>query len=56
VAYMSLAAADGACVIDDGQRQAVSWSDGEGGIRQARLPMVVFCRPVASAGRPGGRR
>jgi Protein of unknown function (DUF3375) len=56
VAYMSLAAAEGACVIDDGQRQAVSWSDGEGGTRQATLPMVVFCRPVASAGRPGARR
>jgi hypothetical protein len=56
VAYMSLAAAEGACVIDDAQRQTVSWSDGEGGIRQATLPMVAFCRPVASASRPGGRR
>jgi hypothetical protein len=56
VAYMSLAAAEGACVIDDAQRQTVSWSDGEGGIRQATLPLVAFCRPVASASRPGGRR
>jgi Protein of unknown function (DUF3375) len=56
VAYMSLAASEGACVIDDAQRQTVSWSDGEGGIRQATLPMVAFCRPVASASRPGGRR
>jgi hypothetical protein len=56
VAYMSLAAAEGACVIDDAQRQTVRWSDGEGGFRQATLPMVAFCRPVASASRPGGRR
>ena len=56
VAYMSLAAAEGACVIDDARRQTVSWSDDEGGIRQATLPMVVFCRPVVSAGRAGGRR
>jgi hypothetical protein len=56
VAYLSLAASEGASVIDDAQRQTLSWTDGEGGVRQARLPMVVFCRPVASAGRPGRRR
>ena len=56
VAYVSLAAAEAACVIDDAQRQTVRWTDGEGGIRQARLPMVVFCRPAASDGRPGRPR
>jgi hypothetical protein len=56
VAYVSLAAAEAACVIDDAQRQTVRWTDGEGSARQATLPMVVFCRPVASAGRPGRRR
>jgi len=55
VAYMSLAAADGASIIDDGRRQTVTWTDDEGRLRQGTLPMVVFCRPVAAVGRPGRR-
>ena len=56
VAYMSLAAADGASVIDDARRQTLTWTDDEGRLRQGTLPMVVFCRPVAAVGRTGRRR
>jgi len=53
VAYMSLAAADGASIIDDARRQTLNWTDDEGTIRQGTLPLVVFCRPVALVGGVG---
>jgi hypothetical protein len=56
VAYVSLAAADGASIIDDAQRQTVTWTDDEGRLRQGTLPMVVFCRPVALVRRTGRRQ
>jgi hypothetical protein len=56
VAYMSLAAADGASIIDDARRQTLTWTDDEGRLRQGTLPMVMFCRPVAAAGRTGRRQ
>jgi hypothetical protein len=56
VAYMSVAAADGASVIDDARRQTLTWTDDEGRVRQGTLPMVVFCRPVAAVSRTGRRR
>src|SRR5262249_42442700 len=56
VAYMSLPAADGASVIDDARRQTLPWTDDEGRLRQGTLLMVVFCRPVAAAGRTGRRQ
>jgi hypothetical protein len=54
VAYLSLAAADGASIIDDGRHQTLTWTDGDGTVRQGTLPMVIFCRPAAS-GRAGKR-
>ena len=54
VAYMSLAAADGASIIDDARHQTLNWTDEEGRLRQGTLPMVVFCRPVALVSRAGG--
>jgi hypothetical protein len=56
VAYMSLAASDGASVIDDSRHQTLNWTDDEGRLRQGTLPMVVFCRPVALVGRTGRRQ
>ena len=53
ITYLSLAAADGASVIDDGRRQTLTWTDADGTLRQGTLPMVVFCR---AASRPAGRR
>src|SRR5215467_12383210 len=49
VAYMSLAAADGASIIDDARRQTLTWTDDEGRLRQCTLPMVMFCRPAPTA-------
>jgi hypothetical protein len=56
VAYMSLAASDGASIIDDAQHQILTWTDDEGRLRQGTLPMVVFCRPAPIASRAGRRR
>jgi hypothetical protein len=56
VAYLSLAAADGASVIDDSRHLTLSWTDDEGRLRQGTLPMVVFCRPVTPVGRTGRRQ
>ena len=56
VAYLSLAATDGASLIDDARHQTLSWTDDEGRLRQGTLPMVVFCRPVALVGRAGKRQ
>ncbi|MBV6486903.1 MAG: hypothetical protein GHHEDOFH_00840 [Pseudorhodoplanes sp.] len=46
VAYFSLASDDNAAVIDDAQRQALTWTDSAGRARQATLPLVIFCRPA----------
>ncbi|HMA70879.1 MAG TPA: DUF3375 domain-containing protein [Xanthobacteraceae bacterium] len=56
IAYMSLAAADGASMIDDTRHQTLNWTDDEGRVRQGTMPMVVFCRPVAMVSRTGRRR
>jgi hypothetical protein len=50
VAYLSLAAEDGAALIDDGRTQTLSWTDPAGSRRRATLPLVIFSR----AGRPAG--
>jgi hypothetical protein len=55
VTYLSLAAADGASVIDDERQQTLTWTDEDGTIRQGTLPMIVFCRPAAAPGRTGKR-
>jgi flagellar motility protein MotE (MotC chaperone) len=44
VAYLSLAADDRHAIIDDEQRQTISWTDSTGCPRQATLPLVVYCR------------
>jgi hypothetical protein len=49
ITYLSLAAADGASIIDDGRRQTLTWTDADGTHRQGTLPMVVFCRAAARA-------
>jgi hypothetical protein len=46
VTYLSLAAEDDASIIDDLQRQTLSWFEDEGNKRQATLPLVIFCRPL----------
>jgi len=56
IAYMSLAAADGASIIDDNRNQTLNWTDDEGRIRQGTMPVVVFCRPAAVVSRTGRRR
>jgi len=56
VAYLSLAAADGASIIDDARHQTLTWTDDEGRLRQGTLPMVVFCRPAPVVGRTGRRQ
>ncbi len=48
VAYFSLAAEDGAAIIDDTQRETLAWIDERGHARQATLPLVIFCRPSPS--------
>jgi len=53
VAYFSLAAEDGDAIIDDTQRQTLTWIDQLGHPRQATLPLMIFCRTsqsFASAG------
>jgi hypothetical protein len=54
IAYLSLAAADGGSIIDDGRQQTLTWTDGDGTVRQGTLPMVIFCR-LAASGRTGKR-
>lgn len=48
VAYFSLAAEDHAAIIDDTQSQTLIWADGDGTLRQATFPCVVFCRDVTA--------
>jgi hypothetical protein len=49
VTYLSIAADDETSIIDDLQRQTLSWSEEQGNMRQATLPLVIFCRPVPQA-------
>ena len=42
VAYLSLATEDDAAVIDDAQKQELTWVDSEGTRRRATLPLVIF--------------
>ena len=49
VAYMSLAAADRLAVIDDTNKQTLSWVDKEGSQRQAVVPLVVFTRATGNS-------
>jgi Protein of unknown function (DUF3375) len=42
VAYLSIAAEDRAAVIDDAGSQTLTWSDDEGTLRQATMPLVIF--------------
>lgn len=44
VAYLSLAADDRKAVIDEQRRDTVTWVDGQGTLRRATMPMVVFVR------------
>jgi len=45
LAYLSLAADDAAhAVVDDARSETVTWLDGEGNGRRARLPLVIFTR------------
>jgi hypothetical protein len=44
VAYLSIAAEDSGAMIDDTQKQTIRWTCGEGGEKQATLPLVVFAR------------
>ena len=44
VAYLSLAAESDAAIIDDGHKQTLSWTDENGNMRRATLPLVIFSR------------
>ncbi len=44
VAYLCLAAEDAHALIDDEQKQSVSWTDAAGGERRASVPLVVYSR------------
>jgi hypothetical protein len=50
VAYLSLATEDDAAVIDDREKQDLSWTDAAGTWRRATMPLVVFnARPAWNA-------
>jgi hypothetical protein len=49
VAYLSIAAEDGAAAIDDRAKQMLEWMDENGMRRQATLPLVIFSRLRRSA-------
>ena len=44
VAYLSLAADDTHAIIEDEQRQSVSWTDPTGDERRATVPLVIYSR------------
>jgi hypothetical protein len=44
VAYLSIAADDRHALIDDEQKQTLTWTDPTGCARQATVPLVVYCR------------
>ncbi len=45
VAFLQLAAEDGAAAIDETVEDLVSWPATDGAQRRARLPRVIFSRP-----------
>jgi hypothetical protein len=47
VTYVSMASADRTHVIDDDQRQTVSWIDRDGVVRAATIPLVIFQRATS---------
>lgn len=49
VAYLSLAAEQPNAVIDEQTRETVRWRSGEGKMRQATLPRVIFVRSQRSS-------
>jgi hypothetical protein len=49
VAYLQLAAEQGAVVTDDGEEDIVSWQSSEGAIRRARVPRVIFSRAATGS-------
>jgi flagellar motility protein MotE (MotC chaperone) len=53
VTYFSLAAENGDAIIDDTQRQTLTWTDQSGHSRQATLPLVIFCRTSRSFANAG---
>jgi hypothetical protein len=52
VAYLSLAAADPAALIDERRRESIAWTDVDGRCRQASLPLVLFARAVSVDAHP----
>ena len=44
VTYLTIAAESAGGLIDERQTQFVSWTPAEGPRRQARVPLVIFCR------------
>jgi hypothetical protein len=48
VAYLSLAAEEQGAVIDDRNKQVLSWQDASGNRRRATLPLIVFSRPAVA--------
>jgi hypothetical protein len=50
IAYVSLATKDSFALVDDEEREVVTWTDGENIHRRARIPRVVFQRSTT-----GGR-
>jgi hypothetical protein len=44
VAYLSLAAEDAHAIIEDEQRQSVTWTDPSGKVRYATVPLVIYGR------------
>lgn len=47
VTYFSLAAEEEGAVIDDRQKQELTWTDAEGKRRRATLPLIIFSRAAA---------
>lgn len=44
VAYLSIAADSDAAIIDDKHKQTLVWTDQQGNLRQATLPLIIFGR------------
>jgi Protein of unknown function (DUF3375) len=48
VAYISIAADHEAAIIDDSAKETIFWTSGDGEMRQATVPLVVFGRKARS--------
>jgi flagellar motility protein MotE (MotC chaperone) len=46
VAYLSIAADSDTAIIDDRNKQILSWTEESGNMRRATLPLVIFNRPA----------